>query len=331
VYLENHRIVDLDASDPIQVSYKSKIGNEPTGKENPALLKMNYSHGHDATIINGISRIGWMTGGQRARWIDEDMADVFTNRAINFIEQNLKSPFFLYFATHDIHVPRAPHSRFVGKSGMGARGDAILQLDWSVGELLNTLDRLNIADETLVIFTSDNGAVVDDGYEDEAVEKLNGHSPSDIFRGGKYSAFEGGTKVPMLIRWPGKIKAGTVSNTLFSQIDFYASLAALTGRTVSLPDSYNSLNALLGGKENREYIVQQAVNSRLGIIQGDWKYISAGPGPAINNQVNIELGNNEKPQLYNLKKDARERNNVADQYPEILNRLMAKLAEVRGY
>jgi len=330
VYLENHRIVDLDASDPIQVSYKSKIGNEPTGKENPTLLKMNYSHGHDATIINGISRIGWMTGGQKARWIDEDMADVFTNRAINFIEQNLKSPFFLYFATHDIHVPRAPHSRFVGKSGMGARGDAILQLDWSVGELLNTLDRLNIADETLVIFTSDNGAVVDDGYEDEAVEKLNGHSPSGIFRGGKYSAFEGGTKVPMLIRWPGKIKAGTVSNTLFSQIDFYASFGALTGRTVNLPDSYNSLNTLLGGKENREYIVQQAVNSRLGIIQGDWKYISTGPGPAINNQVNIELGNNEKPQLYNLKKDAREKNNVADQYPEILNRLMAKLAEVRG-
>jgi arylsulfatase A-like enzyme len=134
----------------------------------------------------------------------------------------------------------------------------------------------------------------------------------------------------MLIRWPGKIKAGTVSNTLFSQIDFYASLAALTGRKTGLTDSNNSLNALLGGKENREYIVQQAVNSRLGIIQGDWKYISAGPGPAINNQVNIELGNNEKPQLYNLKKDAREMNNVADEYPEILNRLMAKLAEVRG-
>lgn len=330
VYLENHRIVDLEAFDPIQVSYKSKIGNEPTGKENPNLLKMNYSHGHDATIINGISRIGWMTGGQKARWIDEDMADVFTNRAINFIEQNLKSPFFLYFATHDIHVPRAPHSRFVGKSGMGARGDAILQLDWSVGELLNTLDRLNIADETLVIFTSDNGAVVDDGYQDEAVEKLNGHSPSGIFRGGKYSAFEGGTKVPMLLRWPKKIKAGSVSNTLFSQIDFYASLAALTGRTVSLPDSYNSLNTLLGGKQNREFIVQQAVNSRLGIIQGDWKYIPAGPGPAINNQVNIELGNNVKPQLYHLKKDAREKKNVADQHPEIVKKLMQKLSEVKG-
>jgi arylsulfatase A-like enzyme len=330
VYLENHRIVDLDPSDPIRVSYQEKIGNEPTGKENPELLKMNYSHGHDATIINGVSRIGWMSGGKKARWIDEDMADVFTNRAVNFIEENAKKPFFLYFATHDIHVPRVPHSRFVGKSGMGARGDAILQLDWSVGEILKTLDRLNIIDETLIIFTSDNGAVVDDGYEDEAVSKLNGHTPSGVLRGGKYSAFEGGTKVPMLVRWPSRVKAGSVSNALFSQIDFYASLAALTGRTTVAPDSFNSLNTLLGGKENREFIIQQAVNGRLGIIQGDWKYIPAGSGAAINKQVNIELGNDLKPQLYYLKKDASEKNNVAEQNPEILNRLMAKLAELRG-
>jgi arylsulfatase A-like enzyme len=271
-----------------------------------------------------------MSGGKKARWIDEDMADVFTNRALTFVEKNAKNPFFLYFATHDIHVPRVPHSRFVGKSGMGARGDAILQLDWSVGEILKTLDRLKITDETLIIFTSDNGAVVDDGYEDEAVEKLNGHTPSGILRGGKYSAFEGGTKVPMLVRWPSRVKTGSVSNALFSQIDFYASLAALTGRTTLAPDSFNSLNTLLGGKENREFIIQQAVNSRLGIIQGDWKYIPAGPGAAINKQVNIELGNDLKPQLYHLKRDASEKNNVAEQNPDIVNKLMKKLTEVRG-
>lgn len=330
VYLENHRIVDLDPSDPIRVSYKEKIGNEPTGKENPDLLKMNYSHGHDATIINGVSRIGWMTGGKNARWIDEDMADVFTNRAINFIDGNAKNPFFLYFATHDIHVPRVPHSRFVGKSGMGARGDAILQLDWSVGEILKTLDRLKLTDETLIIFTSDNGAVVDDGYVDEAVEKLNGHTPSGILRGGKYSAFEGGTKVPMLVSWPTKIKSGSVSNALFSQIDLFASLATLTGRTINAPDSFNSLNTLLGAKDNREFIIQQSVNSRLGIIQGDWKYISPGPGPSINKQVNIELGNDIKSQLYNLKKDAAEKNNLADAHPKIVQKLMLKLKEVKG-
>lgn len=330
VYLENHRIVDLDPSDPIMVSYREKIGNDPTGKENPELLKMNYSHGHDATIVNGVSRIGWMSGGKKARWIDEDMADVFTNRAITFIEKNADKSFFLYFATHDIHVPRVPHSRFVGKSGMGARGDAILQLDWSVGELLKTLDRLNIIDETLIIFTSDNGAVVDDGYEDEAVSKLNGHTPSGILRGGKYSAFEGGTKVPMLVRWPSRVKSGKVSDALFSQIDFFASLAALSDANASAPDSFNSLNTLLGAKQNRDFIIQQAVNSRLGIIQGDWKFISPGPGPAINQQVNIELGNNLKPQLYNLRKDPSERENLAGKYPELVNKLMQKLAEIRG-
>ena len=265
VYMENYRIVDLDPADPITVSYKEKIGNEPTGKENPELLKLNYSHGHDATIVNGVSRIGWMTGGKKARWIDEDMADVFTGRAVNFIEKNAKNRFFLYFATQDIHVPRVPHSRFVGKSGMGARGDAILQLDWTVGEVLKTLDRLKIADNTLLIFTSDNGAVVDDGYEDKAVELLNGHTPSGILRGGKYSAFEGGTNIPMLVSWPAKIKSGTVSNALFSQIDIYASLAALAERKINSQDSRNSLSTLFGGKTNREFIIQQAVNSTLGI------------------------------------------------------------------
>ncbi|MGI8637566.1 MAG: sulfatase-like hydrolase/transferase, partial [Segetibacter sp.] len=119
VYLENHRIVDLDPADPIRVNYKEKIGNDPTGKENPELLKMKFSHGHDNTIINGISRIGWMTGGNKARWIDEDLAGVLTGKAVKFIENQKSHPFFLYFATHDIHVPRVPNSRFVGKSGMG--------------------------------------------------------------------------------------------------------------------------------------------------------------------------------------------------------------------
>lgn len=331
VYMENYRIVDLDPADPITVSYKEKIGNEPTGKENPELLKLNYSHGHDATIVNGVSRIGWMTGGKKARWIDEDMADVFTGRAVNFIEKNAKNPFFLYFATQDIHVPRVPHSRFVGKSGMGARGDAILQLDWTVGEVLKTLDRLKITNNTLLIFTSDNGAVVDDGYEDRAVELLNGHTPSGILRGGKYSAFEGGTKIPMLVSWPAKIKSGTVSDALFSQIDIYASLAALIGRKINAQDSRNSLSTLLGGKINREFVIQQAVNSTLGIIQGDWKYISPGPGPAINPLVNIELGNNMKPQLYHLKNDGGETKNLAEQNPEVLKKLMAKLESVKNY
>jgi arylsulfatase A-like enzyme len=332
VYVENHRIVDLDPVDPIVVSYKEKVGIEPTGKENPEYLKMKYSHGHDATIINGVSRIGWMSGGNKARWIDEDMADVFTNRAVNFIEKNKDKTFFLYFATHDIHVPRVPNSRFVGKSGMGPRGDAILQLDWTVGEVLKTLDSLKIADNTLLIFTSDNGAVIDDGYQDKAVELLKGHTPSGKSRGGKYSAFEGGTKVPFLVRWPGKVKAGTVSNALFSQVDLYASFAALTGRNISgdnAPDSFNSLNTLLGAKKGRKYVVSQSINSTLGIIKGDWKYIEPSNGPKMSPVTNIELGNNSQPQLYNLKEDVSEKNNLAAKYPEEVRKFSNMLKQIK--
>ncbi|MBA9078633.1 sulfatase family protein [Rufibacter quisquiliarum] len=333
VYLENYRIVDLDPADPIQVSYKDKIGNDPTGKENPELLKMKYSHGHDNTIVNGVSRIGYMTGGNKARWIDEDMADVFTNRAVKFIDQNQKQPFFLYFATHDIHVPRLPHSRFAGKSGMGPRGDAILQLDWTVGEIMNALDRLNLAKNTILIFTSDNGPVVDDGYVDQAVEKLGKHTPSGPMRGGKYSAFEAGTRVPFLVRWPSKISPG-VSNSLFSQVDLYASFASLTGQklaTQDAPDSHNQLQTLLGkAKIGREYVVQQSLNNTLSIVRGDWKYIEPSSGPTMNKNTNTELGNNPQPQLYHLKKDVAEKQNVAQANPATLKELQTLLASVKA-
>src|SRR5207249_6881780 len=128
--------------------------------------KLRPSRGHDNTIINGISRIGFMSGGKAARWKDEDIADVLTSKAVGFIEKNKERPFFLYFATHDVHVPRVPHPRFRGKSQCGVRGDAFVELDSAVGDLLATLDRLKLADNTLVVFTSDNGGVMDDGYED---------------------------------------------------------------------------------------------------------------------------------------------------------------------
>jgi arylsulfatase A-like enzyme len=333
VYLENHRIVDLDPADPIKVNYAQKIGNEPTGKENPELLKMKYSHGHDNTIINGISRIGWMSGGKKARWIDEDLADVLTGKAVKFIESQ-KSPFFLYFATHDIHVPRAPNSRFVGKSGMGARGDAILQLDWTVGEIMKTLDRLKIADQTILIFTSDNGPVVDDGYQDQAAERLNGHTPAGPLRGGKYSAFDGGTRVPFLVRWPGKVKPGAVTDAQISQVDLYASFAALTGQRISnnnAPDSYNMLDAILGkSAAGREYIIQQSLNNTLSIVQNNWKFIEASTGPKIQKTTNTELGNDTKPQLYDLKNDIGEKINVADRYPEVVEKMFKILKDSRG-
>lgn len=330
-YMENHRIVDLDPADPIQVSYTTKIGNEPTGKENPELLKMHPSHGHDQTIVNGISRIGYMSGGRAARWIDEDMADVLTNRAINFIDQNKTAPFFLYFATHDIHVPRVPHSRFVGKSGMGPRGDAILQLDWTVGEILKALDERGLSENTMVIFSSDNGPVLDDGYQDKAVEMLNGHTPSGPFRGGKYSAFEAGTRIPFIVRWPGEVKPG-VSDALISQIDLFASFASLTGQDVGndAPDSFNIIDALLGkSKKGRDHIVEQSLNNTLSLVQGHWKYIEPSNGPKINKNTNIELGNDPKSQLYNLKEDIGETKNVAQTNPKVLKEMEEKLKSIK--
>jgi len=330
VYVENRRVVGLDPNDPIQVSFGKQIGNEPTGKDHPELLKMQPSHGHNQTIINGISRIGYMSGGKAARWVDEDMADVIIGKAKDFIEDNKDNPFFLYFSTHDIHVPRVPHPRFAGNSGLGPRGDVIMQLDWCTGEILKTLDRLNLAENTLVIFTSDNGPVVDDGYKDQAVEKLSGHKPAGPLRGGKYSAFDAGTRVPFIVRWPGRVEPG-LSDALVCQIDFIASLAALTGQRLTrgdAPDSFDVLSAMLGkALMGRDHLVEHA--GVLSLIKGDWKYIEPGKGPRINRNVNIELGNDPEPQLYNLKSDIGERHNVASEHPELVRELAALLKKIR--
>ncbi|MEN7549477.1 arylsulfatase [Rapidithrix thailandica] len=329
VYLENDRVVDLDPADPIQVSYKEKIGDEPTGKENPELLKMKPSHGHDMTIVNGISRIGYMTGGKAARWVDEDMADVITHKAKKFLTENKDNPFFLFFSTHDIHVPRVPHSRFAGKSGMGPRGDAILQLDWCVGEVMNTLEELGLSENTIVIFTSDNGPVVDDGYEDEAVEKLNGHTPAGPLRGGKYSAFDAGTRIPMLIQWPGTIQKGKVTDAMTSQIDFKASFASLLKVEVDAYDSENLLDALTGKTATgREYLIEHS--GTLGIIKDGWKYIEPSKGPKVFAYVDIESGYTEEPQLYNLNEDMGEEKNLAAEHPEKLEELKTLLEEVKN-
>ena len=332
VYVENHRIVDLDPADPIQVSYKNPIGNEPTGKDHPELLKMKYSHGHDQTIVNGVSRIGYMSGGKSARWVDEEMADVLTGKVNRFIESSQGNPFFVYFSTHDIHVPRLPNSRFRDKSGMGPRGDAILQLDWCVGEVLKTLDRLDLAKNTLVILSSDNGPVVDDGYQDQAVEKLNGHKPAGPLRGGKYSAFDAGTRIPFIVRWPGHVKPG-VSNALVSQVDLLASFAALTGQSLAKTearDSFNTLDTFLGkSQKNRDYVIEHAIGGNLSLIRGNWKYIEPQEGVNVMKEVNIETGNDLKQQLYDLKIDLGETKNMADQYPKIVSELSTLLKSIR--
>lgn len=330
VYVEDRRVVGLDPNDPIQVSFGKPIGDEPTGRDRPDLLKVRPSHGHDMTIVNGISRIGYMSGGKSARWVDEDMADTIASKAVAFIERNKDQPFFLYFSLHDIHVPRVPHPRFVGQSGMGPRGDAILQTDWQVGRILDALDRLRLADNTLVIFSSDNGPVVDDGYQDEAVEKLGDHEPSGPFRGGKYSAFEGGTRVPFLVRWPARVRPG-VSEALVCHIDFPAAFAALTEQslTSTAPDSVNVLPALLGeSATGRDALVEHA--AVLALRQGNWKLIEAGKGPRVLSNTGIESGQAPQPRLFNLEQDPGETTDLAAERPEKLQELKRQLDKIKG-
>jgi arylsulfatase A-like enzyme len=334
VYVENSRVVNLDPADPIRVDYKQRIGTDPTGKENPDLLKMGLTHGHDNTIVNGVSRIGWMAGGNKARWKDEDMADQFTQKALSFIETNKNSPFMLYFAPHNIHVPRVPHPRFVGKSGLGPRGDVLLEFDWLVGEVLKTLEKHGLTRNTLVILSSDNGPVLNDGYQDNAVEKLGSHKPAGLLRGGKYSILEAGTRIPFIVRYPAQVRPG-VSNALLSQVDLVATVAALVGLPAPAEaiDSQNRLNALLGlDRAGRtDLVIHTQVGNLFGITDGRWKYIEPNPkASTFLKDTQTETGASPAPQLYDLTRDPAETTNVAHRHPDIVQRLTNRLNELKA-
>lgn len=333
VFVENHKVVALDPADPIQVDYKKIVGNDPTGKEHPELLKMQSSpgQGHNNTIVNGIGRIGYMSGGNKARWTDEEMPLTFLSKAEEFIETNKRNPFFLYYTLTEPHVPRMPSTMFKGKSELGYRGDAILQLDWTVGEIMKQLEYLGIAKNTIIIFSSDNGPVLDDGYRDEAVTKLNGHAPAGVLRGGKYSLFEAGTRVPFIVSWQGKTKQA-VSDALLCQVDLFSSFSKMLNiklQESDASDSEDMLNVILGkSTKGRTVLVEQGLGS-LAIVQGNWKYIEPNNGPAMDMSTNTELGNNQQPQLYDLSVDIGEKNNLANQYPMRVNELAALLQKAR--
>ncbi len=330
VYLENHNVVSLDKNDSLKISFTDNPNDpnpyqRPTGITHPELLKQKADQQHSGAIINGISRIGFMGGGKRAEIVDEEMTDVLLDKATRFIDKNKSNPFFLYFSFHDIHVPRAPHTRFVGKSTMGLRGDAIVQMDWVVGEIINTLKRLKIERNTLVIFTSDNGPVLNDGYEDMAEEKLGNHRPSGIFRGGKYSAFEGGTRVPTISYWPGTIQPKE-SDALWSQVDMYTSIASLlkiTPNKNSLLDSEDMIDVILGKSEvGRQLLLEESYT--YGLRYGKWKYImpSEKEYKWVDTIKKIESGIDTIPKLYNLETDPEETNNLANTHEE-------KVGEIR--
>lgn len=331
VFLENHKVVALDVNDPIQVDYYKPVGTDPTGKDHPELLKMLSSpgQGHNQTIVNGIGRIGYMSGGKMARWVDEELSSTFLDNAKAFIEGNQKQPFFLYFALTEPHVPRMPATQFRGKSGLGLRGDAILQLDWTVGEIMKQLKALNMDKNTVIVFTSDNGPVLNDGYMDEAEAKYKDHPPMGKLRGGKYSAFEGGTRVPFIVRWPQTIKP-KVSKALISQVDLMATFASLLKQPIpkEAKDSENLTEAFLG-RSDQGRSVYIAQGGSLSIVKDGWKYITPSNGPAFNKHVQIETGNAVTPQLYNLNEDVGEQTDLAAKYPEKVKELAALLEKMK--
>jgi arylsulfatase A-like enzyme len=331
VFVENGKVVGLDPNDPLQVSYKKNFPGEPTAISNPEMLKMMWSHGHNQSVHNGIPRIGFQKGGKSALWVDEDMADYFTGIAKNFMTENKDKPFFMYFGLHQPHVPRTPNARFVGTSGMGPRGDAIMEADWCVGELMAHLEEMGLLENTLVIFSSDNGPVLDDGYVDDAVEKLGNHKPAGALRGGKYSLFEAGTRVPFMVYWKGKVKP-QVSDAMVCQLDFMASIASLINQPLNGEfDSQNILPALLGkSKKGRSELVLEA-NGKMAYRTGDWSFIPAYKGPERNTTGN-ELGNLPEGGLYNLKKDLSQHNNIAAENNAQFEKMKTRFLEItEGY
>ena len=340
VYLENYRVVGLDPKDPLYVNKNpegSKSTVYPDGKKDrSAMTYYQSTHGHNNSVINGIGRIGYMWGGKSALWNDETMADVFVEQTRKFISSKKDSdkPFFLYFASQDIHVPRTPHPRFQGKSKLGYRGDAMVQFDWSTGQIMQILEENGMTENTIIIFSSDNGPVYDDGYDDGTTVKTSskevdrGHDGSGPYRGGKYQIYEGGTRVPFIVRWPAKIKAGTSSDALFNQIDLVASFASYLEIPLAEDEAIDSRNmwkTFIGeSNEGLPYMLEEA--SGLALRKGDWKYIAKSSfkkrKKGSEDSTTVEVTG----QLFNLKEDIMEQKNLAKEKPEMA-KTMAELLE----
>lgn len=335
VYVDGRMVENLDPKDPIEVSYSkdNPFNNIPTGKTHPELLTTYHSDKqHFDTIVNGVGRIGFCRGGESAQWDDETMSEVFLNKSKDFINENKEKPFFLYYALHQPHVPRIPSKRFKGVTNKGPRGDVIAELDWCVGEILDHIKELGIEEETLVIFSSDNGPVLDDGYKDESVEKCGTHKPAGPLRGGKYSMFDGGSRVPMITYCPSLVKKGK-NRALFSHVDFLASLSSLceySTNTDQQVDSIDLLNVILGSSEDgRDHLVTEGIGAKTVIRWKNWVYIPPHQGPEIFADKNIETGNSDLDQLFNLESDIGQISNVADENPEFVSALQSLLYKIQ--
>lgn len=330
VYVDGHHVIDLDPNDPIYVgntlSDVQKAGSTqyPDAKEDNT--ELFYS-----SIVNGIGRIGYMSGGKSALWDDYTMADVFADKAKSFISNTKDEPFFLFFSAHDIHIPNTPNERFQGATKLGDRGDAMVQFDWTVGVILDELEKHGLTENTIVIFTSDNGPTHhDDSYPATKMVDLyspesgDGHDASGPWRGGKYEIYEGATRVPLIVQWPARVKPGT-SDAMVSQIDFIGSFAQLLNVELTpndAPDSRDTLDAFLGeDSKGLSFMIEESRTTALRV--GDWKFIPGLDAKRASGFSPLE------DTLYDLSNDIGEQNNVIEQYPERAEEMATQLKKIR--
>lgn len=335
VYVKDRRVLNLDPADPLEVYYgdKNPFPEVPTGRTHPELLTMRHSdQQHFDTIVNGVPRIGFSRGGKAATWDDTTMADVFLTQAKDFITRKKDAPFFLYMALHQPHVPRIASARFKGASAKGPRGDVIMELDWVVGQVIAHLKTLGLAENTIVVFSSDNGPILTDGYLDRADELTGNHRPAGPLRGGKYSLFDGGTRVPTIVWAPGRATPG-VSEALLSHVDFLASFAHLAGLVLGPTEQADGLqmsDAILGRTaQGRDHLVTEGFGAKTLVRQGSWVYIPAYPGPRLFGDKTIESGNASEPQLYDLESDIGQRTDLAAAKPERVQAMKTLLETIR--
>jgi arylsulfatase A-like enzyme len=316
----------------------------------PKDLGFDYSYGHsgsldmapyvyvengkatalpDKTTVNTGDYSWWRKGPTSPDFVHEDVTPNFFRRSISYIQNNSKKdkPFFLYLALPSPHTPILPTEEWQGKSGLNPYGDFVLMIDNYIGQMLATLKNEGIENNTLIIFTSDNGCSPEANFE-ELIAK--GHNPSSIYRGHKADIYEGGHRVPFMIRWPDKIKESKVSKKTICLTDVLATLADITGYDMADDegeDSYSLMPILTNNKSNsplREATVHHSINGSFAIRKEEWKLIMCpGSGgwsfPRPNNKEAIDTF--PEIQLYNLADDPGEVSNLQAQFPDKVNQL----------
>jgi arylsulfatase A-like enzyme len=282
------------------------------------------------TEIPSATKTWLRTGPAGPKFEAVDVLPSVIDHTIAFIEAQKKAdpakPFFIYVPLNAPHTPIVPTKEFQGSSGISPYADFVKQVDHDVGRLLASLEKQGLADNTLVIFTSDNGCST--AADIPQLQKA-GHEPSYIYRGNKADLYEGGHRVPFLVRWPAQVKPG-VSNALVGQIDFLATFAEITGASVPAPmaeDSVSFLPVLRGDKpEVRQGIVSQSINGSFAIRNGQWKLcLSAGSGGWSSPKPGPEEAGLPPVQLFDLSKDPGERNNLQAEFPERVAAMKAEL------